>query len=235
MKIFFSNDLYLLETRTMHWTKPQTSGLTPSPRRAHSATVVGTSIYIFGGGDGKNPLNDLLVLDTEKLHWSTITPRDPPQPGGYHTALTYGNSIHIFGGIDMDDVNSCVYGDLSSLVTGLNQLWTKKKIGKQRCFHTTTLIGSWVLIFGGFDGEDYSNELSFFSLADGEFKNVEVLGCGPCPRGFHSAVFYDSRIFFFGGCAGGQTYFNDIYILHLCSFASLSINKTPQVQSAGKK
>lgn len=36
----------------------------PGPRRAHSATLVGKDLYIFGGGDGRKALNDIFILGT---------------------------------------------------------------------------------------------------------------------------------------------------------------------------
>lgn len=41
-------------------------GVPPSPRDSHTCTTVGNMLFIFGGTDGKSPLNDLHVLDTCK-------------------------------------------------------------------------------------------------------------------------------------------------------------------------
>ena len=38
-------------------------------RAAHSCDKVGNSLYIFGGWNGKKALNDLYVLDLDKLIW----------------------------------------------------------------------------------------------------------------------------------------------------------------------
>jgi len=46
------------------WSQAQPSGHGPGPRRAHTATLVGHKIYVFGGGDGKKALNDVYILDT---------------------------------------------------------------------------------------------------------------------------------------------------------------------------
>lgn len=39
-------------------------GTPPTPRDSHSCTTVGDNLYVFGGTDGMNPLNDLHILDT---------------------------------------------------------------------------------------------------------------------------------------------------------------------------
>ena len=41
-------------------------GRAPSPRDSHSCNTVGTSLFVFGGTDGKTPLQDLYILDTSK-------------------------------------------------------------------------------------------------------------------------------------------------------------------------
>ena len=38
-------------------------------RAAHSCDKVGNCLYIFGGWNGKKALNDLYVLDLDKLIW----------------------------------------------------------------------------------------------------------------------------------------------------------------------
>lgn len=46
------------------WSKPMVKGGAPSPRDSHSCNTVGTSLFVFGGTDGKTPLQDLYILDT---------------------------------------------------------------------------------------------------------------------------------------------------------------------------
>lgn len=42
-------------------------GTPPTPRDSHSCTTVGDNLFIFGGTDGRRPLNDLHMLDTSEL------------------------------------------------------------------------------------------------------------------------------------------------------------------------
>lgn len=41
-----------------------TKGVAPSPRDSHTCTTVENNLFVFGGTDGANPLNDLHILDT---------------------------------------------------------------------------------------------------------------------------------------------------------------------------
>jgi hypothetical protein len=51
------------QTMLMYY-QPRPLGDVPSPRAAHTATVIGTHLYVFAGNDGQHLFNDLYVLDT---------------------------------------------------------------------------------------------------------------------------------------------------------------------------
>jgi hypothetical protein len=40
-------------------------------RQFHTASIIGNQMFVFGGGDGKSWLNDLLVFDLVNLEWSS--------------------------------------------------------------------------------------------------------------------------------------------------------------------
>lgn len=42
-------DLWMLDTDTMVWTRPQALGPAPLPRSLHSSTLLGSRMYVFGG------------------------------------------------------------------------------------------------------------------------------------------------------------------------------------------
>ena len=46
------------------WSEPAIKGPPPTPRDSHSCTVIGDSLFVFGGTDGSKLLNDLHILDT---------------------------------------------------------------------------------------------------------------------------------------------------------------------------
>lgn len=63
----------------MAWYMPQPKNQPPSKinlvinigdRAAHSCDKVGNNLYIFGGWNGKQALNDLYILDIENLLWT---------------------------------------------------------------------------------------------------------------------------------------------------------------------
>jgi hypothetical protein len=53
-------------SETLAWQSPTTKGKPPSARYAHSATLVGSKLFIFGGCGENSVYNELLVLDLRK-------------------------------------------------------------------------------------------------------------------------------------------------------------------------
>ena len=45
----FFNDVYALDLEIMAWSKPNTSGPAPSPRKGHCSILIGTNLVIHGG------------------------------------------------------------------------------------------------------------------------------------------------------------------------------------------
>lgn len=69
-------------------------------RQFHTASVIDNQMYVFGGGDGKYWLNDLLVFDLVNLEWSGPVQTNGIAPVGrlQHSAITFEKKIYIFGG-----------------------------------------------------------------------------------------------------------------------------------------
>jgi hypothetical protein len=46
------------------------NGMYPPPRANHSSSLIKNNLYIFGGWDGSKRLNDLYMIDLDKMIWS---------------------------------------------------------------------------------------------------------------------------------------------------------------------
>ena len=70
-------------------------------RNAHTMTVLGKKLYLFGGHSGNKHLKDLHVFDTETLSWTEPSIcGSPPKGLRGHTANLIGTKIYLFGGYD---------------------------------------------------------------------------------------------------------------------------------------
>jgi len=112
--------LWLFDTVYSCWSRPQTTGKSkPSQRRAHTAEHLNDHIYFFGGGDGKQALNDTFSLNTVTLHWSAIkTVGQTPSKRGYHKSVMMDSSMYVLGGSNGKECFDDIYAlDLSKGAT----------------------------------------------------------------------------------------------------------------------
>jgi len=244
----YYDDVYVLDTTTRTWSRPQFPSPSstptrdvdangesevpptmPPPRRAHTAVLYRGRIWVFGGGNGTQALDDLWTLEVgnnaavEKMKWELIATNDKkPSPRGYHTANLVGNVMVVMGG---SDGREC-FSDIWCLNMDTLQ-WSQVKLPTpyRRLSHTATQVGSYLFIFGGHNGSSYTSELLLFNLVALAFETRLPAGRPPPSRGYHAALLTDSRLFVFGGFNGNDVY-DDVHVLDLAGAAYL-----PQVTS----
>ncbi|KAI8597793.1 hypothetical protein EDD21DRAFT_396412 [Dissophora ornata] len=227
----YFNELYMLDTGrrpfvkqhkldpyTLTWTNPQTTGARPCRRRAHTTCVYNNHIYVFGGGDGVQALNDTHTLNLATMHWAEIqTTGTIPLSRGYHTSNLINSKYIVYGG---SDGHEC-FSDIHVLDLDTRK-WTKIEANEplKRLSHTSTQVGSYLFVVGGHDGSRYSCDVMMLNLMTWNWEPRKVYGIPPAGRGYHASLLYDSRLFMFGGY-DGQRVFDDIYILDLSTCAYL--------------
>ncbi|OSX56711.1 hypothetical protein POSPLADRAFT_1076559 [Postia placenta MAD-698-R-SB12] len=225
----YYNDTFVLDTATRRWTRvvfPEGAPV-PPPRRAHTAVLYKNKVWVFGGGNGMEALNDVWTLDVsgpvERMRWQLVDTRGKkPIPRGYHTANLVGNVMVVVGGSDGRECFADIWClNLDSLV------WSQVTldVSYRRLSHTATQVGSYLFIMGGHDGSQYTSELLLFNLVALSYEPRSTAGKPPLPRGYHVAFLADSRLFLIGGFNGSDVY-DDVHILDLAGAAYL-----PQVTS----
>nr|XP_043621055.1 acyl-CoA-binding domain-containing protein 4 [Erigeron canadensis] len=139
-----------LQTHT--WSTMKTYGKPPVSRGGQSATLVGSSLVIFGGQDGKRTLlNDLHILDFETMTWDEIdTIGDSPSPRSDHAAAVHAERyLLIFGG----GTHATCFNDLHVLDLKTMEWSTPSQQGEipsPRAGHAGVTVGeSWFIVGGG--------------------------------------------------------------------------------------
>ncbi|KAI7892115.1 uncharacterized protein EV154DRAFT_198474 [Mucor mucedo] len=214
----YHNHLYILDTSTMNWTRPKTTGEKPSERRAHVTALWKDWLYVFGGGNGTRALNDVYRLNLKTREWESVHPTGiQPISRGYHTGTLVGNKWIIFGGSDGKECFGGIH--VLDLET---ECWFPVQLDPQmpRLSHSAICVGSFLFVFAGHDGAKYCNDLLMLNLVNMTWETKVVYGQAPTPRGYHTTVLYDSRIYLFGGY-NGTSFSSDVYILDLSSYAYL--------------
>eukprot|EP00899_Mesostigma_viride_P003607 jgi/Mesvir1/13247/Mv18980-RA.1 len=205
------NDVYILSTATNTWVKPDVQGTAPSVRAHHSATVVGSNVYILGGygGNGK-AYNDLYILDIANNTWTKPNLKGKgPCPRFDHSAIYFPGKLLVFGGRD----TVVFYKDVHVLDL---ETWTwDEEPGNMPpsytvdiCNQTAVCIESvpnWKLFsYGGKTGPmEYFGDVDVLDCGSLVWSSPQTLGTPPCARE-DTAMAYDAkmcRLIMFGGWA----------------------------------
>ncbi|EPS35664.1 hypothetical protein H072_10929 [Dactylellina haptotyla CBS 200.50] len=150
----------------MYWYKAFSHGIPSVALRAHTCTLIGSSIYVFGGCDSKTCFNELYVFDADSMYWSKPeVSGDIPPPLRAMTTTAVNKKLIIFGGGD----GPTYYNDVYILDT-VTHRYTKPKISGQipskRRAHTACLYKNGLYVFGGGDGVRALNDVWRLDVSD---------------------------------------------------------------------
>ncbi|GBG28993.1 RING finger protein B [Hondaea fermentalgiana] len=148
-----ASDLHILETfgGMLRWREAPSRGKAPGPCNMHTTDYVAKkrSLFVFRGGDGKQYLNDLHLLNIDTLEWSKpdVTGQKPDARANHSSALV-GEKLYIFGGWDgRQRLNDIHILDTETLV------WSSPKIHghapSPRAGMTFTCMRDKIYLFGG--------------------------------------------------------------------------------------
>ena len=127
----YYDTVYVLDTVHRRWQKVEFPADAPHPttRRAHTAVYYDGKIWVFGGGNGSQALNDVWTLAVncpiEKMKWTKVEIQGNKQPSarGYHTANLVRNIMIVVGGSDGRECFSDIWclnlGEMSRIVANV--------------------------------------------------------------------------------------------------------------------
>ena len=137
----------------------------PSPRDLHTAVVHGRGIYIFGGYDGYNRVDDFHRYDIQSQNWQQLDPTNPeqgPSPRHSHSSVVHEDHMYVFGGYDGHYRN-----DLYKYNFKTNMWHEIRKDGiwpKSRYRTSATVLDNKMYLFGGHDGARQLNDFYYFNF-----------------------------------------------------------------------
>jgi len=194
------NDIFVLDTDTLVWSKPNVNGRLPAPRAGMSFISVDNFAFLFGGsGAQATCFNDVQIFDLENCKWLSVAKEDP---NAVHNANNY-----------QDDGLGKSSAEFESRHGPREMQQSEYLINKK--YFTASSDGNGITNSGISSSlkEDYNddggNPNSYDSL---EQDDVLLQGKGPAHRAGHTATKVDRRIFLLGGSHGVE-YKNDFYIL----------------------
>ncbi|XP_074326866.1 acyl-CoA-binding domain-containing protein 4-like isoform X2 [Apium graveolens] len=162
-----SMQVKVFDLQTFSWSALKTYGKPPVSRGGQSATLVGTSVVIFGGQDAKRSLlNDLHILDLETLTWDEIdTLGLPPSPRSDHAAAVHAERyLLIFGG----GSHATCFNDLHVLDLQTME-WSRPtqqgEVPSPRAGHAGATVGESWFIAGGGDNKSGAPETVVLNMS----------------------------------------------------------------------
>ncbi|GAB9467032.1 hypothetical protein Gpo141_00004392 [Globisporangium polare] len=194
----------------------------PCQRSLHVCAIRKDSLYIFGGYDGSNRVNDFYEFSFNRRLWSVVTASGPPpSPRDRHVAVVYKDSFYVFAGFDGSSrVNDFIEYNF------LSQKWSNVSViagmpPTPRHSHAAVVYDKSMYCFGGYDGS-YRNDFHEFNFETGTWTLVAATGRVPRPRYRSSLVVHKNSCVLFGGHDGSR-HLNDVHVFNfaLRSWSSL--------------
>ncbi|OQR94665.1 hypothetical protein THRCLA_08125 [Thraustotheca clavata] len=178
----------------MRWEDTPIGGATPTIKN-HTATLVGSRIFVFGGYDGRRNHNDLHVFDCEKLEWEA-------------NAYELPNRLSF---TDEDAQDKVIQRNRSQ-----SGPFQRSYIPAGRNGHTATLAEGCIYVIGGWLGSGplAANDVHILHVDSMRWEEPVTKGVPPGPCNMHTADYIPHLrgiIVFRGG--NGREYLNDLHFL----------------------
>lgn len=129
-------------------------GNTIPPRFGHSMVSFESSLFVFGGWDGRSTLSETWEFSVLPGRWVNMTTSGEIPSSRYrHSAARHGCNMFIFGGVDSTQTR---FNDIYMLDLHMHTWVMIQTMGlppSPRTFHHAVMIGHNMVIVGGFDGK----------------------------------------------------------------------------------
>jgi len=138
----------------------------------------------------------------------------PPAERWGHTDAIVGTDIWIFGGYHGTRLNDIWVLDISTPDFEWKQPFLSGPTPVGRSYHTASVIGQKVYIFGGNDGAKRLNDLWIIDTKRMQWQKIYANGPIPKERSGHTCSVIGDNLWIFGGVTGGgKIHLNDVWIL----------------------
>lgn len=180
----------------------------PSKRVSHTATVVGSRLYVFGGQYQNHYYNDMYIYHLENREWTKVPSPSTigdsaavcPTPRCEHSAVAVNSRIVYFGGFDGQKRLKDIYVFDTTTLKWMKPTIQSKRVPGGRSGHKMVFLHNLVWLFGGIDSHGtYLNDIYTLNLEKWQWSSVPISGKMPAPRAFHSMDVLKTKIAVYGG------------------------------------
>ena len=204
------------------WTHLDIPGAKPAPRYLHTTTVTSKGVLIVVGGNCSGRyLGDVWALDLTDGGWQALSgPRAPDiVPMAAHVTVLWKGKLLVIGGFRKANAQSEELGVLSfdPGARAWAEVATAGDKPEAKGNHSASLVGSFVVVFGGELAKGRRNvaDVHVLDLNTLTWAAVEAAGKAPAARSSHTAAAYLDRFILIFGGGNVSNCFNDVHVLDL--------------------
>ena len=149
-----NNQLLCYDPTSQTWTNLQCFGTVPSPRSHHACAAIKEKVWLFGGSDGRQQMEDFFELTMHSLTWIQIQSGQHRIQASSSCTLTVltGNQLVLHGGYGIKQNLSDTW-----IIDLLSYSWRQYTSGRDHarwCHTGSSGLSSNAIIFGGFNDYD---------------------------------------------------------------------------------
>jgi hypothetical protein len=171
----------------------------------HTSLVFDSKMWIIGGSDGSRCLNEVW-FSSDGITWTRAISTAQFPPRVCHTSVVFNNRMWVIGGYD----NAYVSNDVWYSTDGITWIQATDNAGfSPRCGHSSVVFDNKMWVIGG-DNMFFNNlyNTSYNDVwysADGVTWKQATGNAGFSPRGGHSSVVFDNKMWVIAGRASLDT------------------------------
>jgi N-acetylneuraminic acid mutarotase len=184
-------------------------------RDFHTSVVHNGYVYVLGGFDGSNKLNDVqyakINADGTVGPWNSTTSFTTERGG--HTSVVYNGYLYVIGGsTDLSNYfNDVQYAKIKA--DGTVGPWNSTTpFITSRWGHTSVVLNGYVYVIGGLDdGANRLNDVQYAKInADGTVGTWNTTTPFITGRNSHTSVVHNGYVYVIGGVNDGANHLNDV-------------------------
>lgn len=170
----FYDDFFFYNPETDEWTEisraNNPSENVPSPRELAAYVWTGSKLIVWGGFNGEESLNNGAVYDPTTNTWTAMASSNAPTARATTSVVWTGTEMIVWGGVNQsvdnaDNVQN-VYRNTGATYNPETNVWTPmaqaSALSARRGFYQVW-TGSQLIIWGGYDGENYLDDGALFT------------------------------------------------------------------------
>ncbi|EDO35696.1 predicted protein, partial [Nematostella vectensis] len=222
------DSLWLLSSSAageFEWSQPRCQESTHADRRmGHSVCYDSETktLYVYGGSKNKRWFSDVHKLDTTSWTWSLVQTVGKAPTRSYHSCTLYRGEMWVIGGVypNPDPQPDGCSNDVHVLNLSSKNWYMPITSGDKptpRSGHSSCLLDSKLVIFGGWDAPTCYNDMFLLDMTFIEFSKPPVTGTTPSPRSWHASVQLPGNKMLISGGFDGIHTTNDTFIFELDS------------------